>query len=422
MSVRLRFDADLQILWPDEEVLFKADIEEAIHQQLEDCEKQKREAPYYNIWTATSFTYLTTIYTSGSPLRLEATAQAELPYKVKLTREERERAVDPNYQDDDKESSPEPAPIEPERRVEKQLKSHFTNSTYWVGPANSEGRRAKPKDTATTAPQPAPTTPQPAPTAPSAGPSQPPPASTASSTAPPPPRTIYRVADGLFFRREKLSSLRTRDSGKPQATVAPAVPVASVEVKVPKWKRQPKQEKDNGDDGKGEDKGKGKGKGKGKDEGKDEGEEEDDSQGDAEEDAGVIWIIDQEEAIKAIHGGMAQIVQQIQFIFHNWTKLDVVWAIGASGRWAQFFRFTRSDTPEIDYATISNETDDVKSTQYYPGPRPAAQIPDAEESADDVFEAVNDDGSFTEEFKEYWRLVIDDAEKEFIRMEGLDSE
>lgn len=157
-----------------------------------------------------------------------------------------------------------------------------------------------------------------------------------------------------------MDSLRKRNS---KATRATAVPVASIEVKVPKWKKTKKSKSTNNnkenEDDEDED---------------DEDEDEDDTSSDGAESTSSddevqqgqkieneegIWVIEEDEARKAIFAGMAQIVQQVQFIFHNWA-LNVVWAIGASRRWAQFFRFNRTTTPAVDYSTISNETDAAK--------------------------------------------------------------
>ncbi|KAF8918756.1 hypothetical protein CPB85DRAFT_1539165 [Mucidula mucida] len=285
-----------------------------------------------------------------TPLRLEATAQAELPYKVKITQDERDHVRDPNFQDD-KERSPDPVQLPVLSKKEmSNLKSGITGS-QWGPPKNARRRGAlavaNPPRVGTAPSQPPP---------PSIGPVQPPPpVSTASSTASRPPPTIYRVADGLVLRREKLDSLRKRNS---KATRATAVPVASIEVKVPKWKKTKKSKSTNNN----------------KENEDDEDEDEDDTSSDGAESTSSddevqqgqkleneegIWVIEEDEARKAIFAGMAQIVQQVQFIFHNWA-LDVVWAIGASGRWAQFFRFNRTTTPAVDYSTISNETDAAK--------------------------------------------------------------
>ncbi|KAF9017858.1 hypothetical protein BDZ89DRAFT_1140411 [Hymenopellis radicata] len=367
------FDPALATTWPDEAILAKSDFAEAAAQQLLDCEDNKRENPYYRYWTASSLHYLASIYSSANgSLRLEGTAQAELAYASLITRDQQEIVNDPTFQDRPEEPVGPPSPRK-RPALTKELAGlknsiRSLDGDKWKGAGNQVANQVA--------------------DATSSRPRKPLPVSTASTVpaTKPNPKTIYRTPDGLFLRRERLHSLLQR---QPNADPrAPAVPVASLEVKVPPSYEDAVTENDTHVD---------------------EAATDVTDDGDSPD----SWVISEVDAALALENAMGQIVQHVQFIFHQWEELEVVWAIGACGRWVQFFRFERDATPAVDITRIS-----PKGSYYVEEDEEKAPLMIPVDSCE-ILKAVDDQGYHTLLFRIWWRKVIDDAEKEFKRMNGL---
>ncbi|KAK7060977.1 hypothetical protein VNI00_000712 [Paramarasmius palmivorus] len=355
--------AFLGLVWPLFAKIDAAEHAESIKAQFRDKMAQNRENPYYSIFSSWMIPFLNALYSTGD-LHLEGAPLPELYYTTSVTAEESARLRDPDYvvefdapmKDEWEQRSPgEEAEGEPEVTDAIITVDTGLDGTKWELKTSRETRQvmmrrqelsyadiirpASQRPSATSA------------THHTASAST----STISSTSSGSSQaeqlvTVIRAADGMIVARPKLSRYRQI---YPNADYAPATPIFSYEVKVPR-----------------------------------------------EFSAGDDVSIQQSQALSVVVEALPQIVQHVQFIFHQYPRLNALWAAGICGKWIQFYRFTRASTPAIDKMEVLN-----KHT-YFTGN--AQTVP---RQMSPMISIIDDDGFYTKEFKDCWSKVMATADE-----------
>ncbi|KAK7039263.1 hypothetical protein VNI00_010168 [Paramarasmius palmivorus] len=357
-----QFPPALHQSWPVNPAYDDADHAESITEQLYERQRQKRELPFYSIFPGTVMPYLCATYSqSPGTLRLEGAPTPEVYYRDSITRVEMEQVVDPDWQEESDSQEIDDDMVLPSltnhRDEDMTAQAHSLprsllsglDGASWATNTTRESRAAQKRvvtrNLLLTSNRQR--------TGSSETPTQGPPDSqrsdTTTTTLPDNVSIcIVRASDALFLAREKLSHLRQR---KPGATHPPSIPALSAEIKVP-----------------------------------------------SAYDPALSDEIAKADAAEEILEAMPQIVQHAQFILHQYPNLKAIWTAGVSGKWIQFFKFTREETPRVRPVRIT------KSNPYYSDPElPAEDVP---EIITDVIAFVDEDGNYTEDFKSLWRDVI----------------
>ncbi|KAF4564901.1 hypothetical protein EYR40_011076 [Pleurotus pulmonarius] len=255
--------------WPTNVCISDQNHNETIRQMDTQLSQQTREAPWYGFLVGTIMPHLRAIYSSTfNGLQLEAYPQFELIYDTDYAREQLDEAKDPSWTlahgrafSTPAAGAPAGQTSEPKKRSSEtdRLLISGLDGRRWAGPKR-EGTRSRRKAAQATV----------------AGSNEPDPefenlSVTTASTAPEDisVRTI-RVTDAMFLMRASLAAYQDLF---PDAREVPAFPAIAFELKVPKYKQ----------------------------------------------------LVDL-EITDIIAGGvfkaaMPQIVQQAQFVFHNWPTL-----------------------------------------------------------------------------------------------------
>ncbi|KAL4255255.1 hypothetical protein AB1N83_013223 [Pleurotus pulmonarius] len=338
--------------WPTNVCISDQNHNETIRQMDTQLSQQTREAPWYGFLVGTIMPHLRAIYSSTfNGLQLEAYPQFELIYDTDYAREQLDEAKDPSWTlahgrafSTPAAGAPAGQTSEPKKRSSEtdRLLISGLDGRRWAGPKR-EGTRSRRKAAQATV----------------AGSNEPDPefenlSVTTASTAPEDisVRTI-RVTDAMFLMRASLAAYQDLF---PDAREVPAFPAIAFELKVPKYKQ----------------------------------------------------LVDL-EITDIIAGGvfkaaMPQIVQQAQFVFHNWPTLCTFYIVGACGRWARFHQFTRTRTPAIDPRKVCNQ-------EYYtPNPTLATSVPCSQSP---VIPMTLPDGNYSAEFKNWFDNALKVATGEY---------
>ncbi|KAF9037871.1 hypothetical protein BDZ89DRAFT_433334 [Hymenopellis radicata] len=348
-ALSFKFDPSFHRDWPASDA---EDHAESLLQQWGANAQQGRENPWYGMYQGNAIPKLCAVWSGdNSNLRLESAPVAELYYDTTLQPDELARITDPDYlelPDDRQDTQPDPVP----HPVSRELKTLLQSAQALAPSGSKKDRRdnaARKKD-----PVQAPVSQSTA--APDSN------SSTASVSAPKKVR-IVRATDGMVFARGKLSYLREKLSIPdpiptvpeiPSIFAVPTIPVISLELKVPLW-------------------------------------------------TGSTYLINETLARNTLNRALPQIVQHAQFVFHSWKHITVTWALGVCGKYVMFYKFERSNTPEIEPVLIS-------SGEYYVGTRRASEVPS---DISDVLDLVDSDGKYTTQFQEWWRDVMVNAEQQY---------